>query len=97
MVGVDGSNWMELFTTCDCGKRMTVEPRQAGGEAACDRARIVAVAMLSELRRLAGLSPFISGTVAEIRRLRADGDLSASAGCLVCGATNSDAVELVGH
>ncbi|HZN34316.1 MAG TPA: hypothetical protein VFB80_10875 [Pirellulaceae bacterium] len=66
---------------CSCGRTTPVEKSSAGGEVACQCGQRVPVPRLSELRRRAGESAFVQGTVDAIHEQIREGKLPAGDLC----------------
>lgn len=88
-------NWDVPMTTtfslsCECGKSVTVNIADAGGEKFCECGRRLAVPSLSELRRSIGQDPFESNVLDTVRRQLRECDNQIGAVCLHSGRSTSD-------
>ena len=85
---------MAVPLRCTCGRDLSVELSQAGGEVACECGETIAVPSLSKLRELSGKGAYEAGIIDTINRMIGSGELPWGDRCAVSGEPTSDAIDL---
>ena len=83
---------MDFEIACKCGKRRSVAGMMAGTCVRCECGVEIQVPPLSELRRQAGVEPYVTSALDQIQQLLDADDLPAGSDCLLCHAPTHETV-----